>query len=47
MNLSLKSFDELTVEEIYQILKLRNEIFIVEQDCPYQDSDGKDREKNI
>lgn len=38
-----KSFDELTVDEIYEILKLRDEIFIVEQNCPYLDIDGKDK----
>ncbi|MBR5504382.1 MAG: GNAT family N-acetyltransferase [Methanobrevibacter sp.] len=38
-----KSFDELTVYELYGILKLRAEIFVVEQDCPYQDLDDKDK----
>ncbi len=36
-------FDELTVEELYQILRLRNEVFVVEQNCPYQDCDEKDQ----
>jgi len=40
----LKSFDELKNSELYQILKLRNEVFIVEQNCPYQDIDDKDQE---
>ena len=37
-----KKFDELSVEELYKILQLRNEVFVVEQNCPYQDCDGKD-----
>lgn len=37
-----KAFHELTKEELYTILALRAEVFIVEQDCPYQDVDGKD-----
>ena len=39
---TLKSFDELTPKEVYAILQLRNEVFIVEQNCPYQDCDNKD-----
>lgn len=42
MNLVIKRFNELTLEELYQILKLRNEVFIMEQQCPYLDIDGKD-----
>ena len=38
----LKPFDELTAKELYNILQLRNEVFIVEQNCPYQDLDNKD-----
>ena len=38
----LKHFDDLTVIELYNILQLRNEVFIVEQNCPYQDLDNKD-----
>lgn len=37
-----KSFNELTNEELYKILQLRNEVFVVEQNCAYQDCDGKD-----
>lgn len=43
MNIEVKTFQELTTEELYQILKLRSEIFVVEQDCVYQDIDGKDQ----
>jgi ElaA protein len=42
MNWRLKPFDELTAKELYNILQLRNEVFIVEQNCPYQDLDNKD-----
>lgn len=37
-----KTFSELTNEELYKILQLRNEVFVVEQNCPYQDCDDKD-----
>lgn len=42
MNWILKPFQKLTVEELYKILQLRNEVFVVEQNCVYQDADGKD-----
>lgn len=38
----LKSFENLTLEELYAFGQLRQEVFIVEQDCPYLDFDGKD-----
>ncbi len=37
-----KSFADLTKEELYDILRLRQEIFVVEQNCPYLDNDGLD-----
>lgn len=37
-----KTFNELTNIELYQLLQLRNEVFIVEQTCPYPDLDEKD-----
>ena len=43
MEWKLKKFDDLTLNELYEILKLRLEVFVVEQDCPYQDLDGKDQ----
>lgn len=43
MNWQLKRFEELKSEEIYKILEIRTEVFIVEQQCAYQDSDGKDK----
>ncbi|MAN58292.1 MAG: GNAT family N-acetyltransferase [Flavobacteriaceae bacterium] len=42
MEISVKTFDELTASEIYELLQLRSEVFVVEQDCVYQDIDGKD-----
>ena len=38
-----KIFSELTTEELYQILRLRSEVFVVEQYCIYQDLDNKDQ----
>ena len=40
--IQVKTFQELTKEELYAILKARNAVFIVEQTCPYQDLDGLD-----
>lgn len=37
-----KPFSHLSLEELYAILKLRSEIFVVEQNCVFQDMDGKD-----
>ena len=42
LNWTYKSFDELSKLELYTILKLRSEVFIIEQHCNYQDVDGKD-----
>lgn len=39
----IKRFEELSPLEIYQILELRSEVFVVEQNCVYQDIDGKDQ----
>jgi ElaA protein len=38
-----KAFDELKSEELYAILQLRNEVFVVEQNCVFQDADNKDQ----
>ena len=43
MNTVIKNFSELSTEEIYKILKLRSEVFVVEQNCVYQDIDEKDK----
>ncbi len=42
MKVEAKKFSELSVRELYELLKLRTEIFVVEQECIYQDMDGKD-----
>lgn len=42
MIVSVKSFNELTTKDLYAVLQLRSEIFVVEQNCVYQDIDGKD-----
>lgn len=39
-----KDFNELSTEELYSILQLRTEIFVVEQNCVFQDMDGKDED---
>lgn len=42
MKLVIKKFEELTLEELYEILQVRVSVFVVEQQCPYQELDGKD-----
>ena len=42
MELTIKTFQELTTKELYEILKVRGAIFVVEQTCAYQDIDGLD-----
>ena len=43
LNITVKSFNQLTINELYEVLQLRSEVFVVEQDCVYQDIDGKDQ----
>ena len=38
-----KKFDDLTPAELYAIIRLRNEVFVVEQNCVFQDADNKDQ----
>lgn len=38
----LRSYDDLSKKELYEMMVLRQQVFIVEQDCPYLDADGKD-----
>lgn len=40
----VKSFDQLSLNQLYRILELRSEIFVVEQRCVYQDIDNQDHE---
>ena len=42
MEITVKTFDQLSLQELYKILQLRAEVFVVEQNCVYQDIDGKD-----
>lgn len=44
MGLVIKHFNELTNEELYDILKARVDVFVVEQKCPYPEIDGKDKD---
>ena len=39
-----KSFGELTTDELYELLRVRSEVFVVEQNCVYQDLDGDDQQ---
>ena len=43
LNWQCKFFDELTVHELYKILRLRSEVFVVEQNCAFLDADDKDQ----
>jgi len=39
----IKRFDALSLHELYKVMQLRSEVFVVEQNCVYQDIDGKDQ----
>ncbi|MFK7756210.1 MAG: GNAT family N-acetyltransferase [Flavobacteriales bacterium] len=41
-SIHIKEFSELNTTELYELIKLRIDVFVVEQDCPYSDLDGKD-----
>jgi ElaA protein len=43
MKIAVKTFPELSIQELYDVLQLRSEVFVVEQNCVYQDIDGKDQ----
>ncbi len=43
MEMKIKHFSELTLDELYEIMRARQEVFVVEQDCVYLDADGKDK----
>ncbi|MBY5034114.1 GNAT family N-acetyltransferase [Streptococcus gallolyticus] len=42
MDWTVKAFSDLSVDELYQVLELRSEVFVLEQECAYQDVDGVD-----
>ena len=44
MKCIVKTFDQLTPREVYEILRVRTAVFVVEQTCPYQEADGVDYE---
>ncbi len=44
MDFILKEYNELSRDELYKILNLRNQVFVVEQKCSYQDCDNKDQD---
>lgn len=43
LTIKTKTFKQLTLDELYAILQLRSEVFVVEQNCVYQDVDNKDQ----
>jgi len=43
MEITIRTFEQLNISELYEVLELRSAVFVVEQDCVYQDLDGKDR----
>ncbi|AEB31055.1 conserved hypothetical protein [Carnobacterium sp. 17-4] len=43
MEWKIKTFNELSNDELYEIIKLRSEVFIIEQQCIYEEYDGKDK----
>ncbi|TVP81179.1 MAG: GNAT family N-acetyltransferase [Alkalicoccus sp.] len=43
MEWHIKKFEALSPEELYRILQIRVEVFVVEQNCPYSEIDGKDK----
>jgi len=43
LHTEVKPFDQLSIYELHDLLKLRSDVFVVEQDCVYPDIDGKDQ----
>ena len=44
MDIICLPFNKLSLDQLYAVMRLRQEVFVVEQDCPYLDADGKDQE---
>lgn len=44
INFTWSQFNELSTQQLYSILALRSQVFVVEQQCPYLDPDGKDNQ---
>ena len=43
MKFEIKHYNDLSLDEFHDLIALRIEVFVIEQDCPYQDLDGKDK----
>lgn len=43
LKINIKSFSEFTTQQLYDVLQLRSQVFVVEQNCVYQDIDSKDQ----
>ncbi len=43
MKLEVKAYNQLSLDEFHDLIQLRIQVFVIEQDCPYQDVDGKDK----
>ena len=43
MELTIKRFRDLSLDELYEILRARVKVFVIEQNCPYQELDGRDQ----
>jgi len=43
LDIYVKTFNQLSLDELYYLLQLRSQVFVVEQDCVYQDIDVKDK----
>lgn len=43
LDIKVKYFEELSIHELHDLLQLRSAVFVVEQDCLYQDIDGRDK----
>lgn len=43
MELKIKEFSELSIQELYKIIETRINVFVIEQNCPYQECDNKDQ----
>ena len=43
ISIIIKPYNDLSIDELYGLLRLRSEVFVVEQDCVYQDIDKKDK----
>ncbi len=43
LQFTIRAFNELSLSELYQLLRLRESVFVIEQDCIYQDVDNKDQ----